>query len=225
MTTRRRRIALALTVLSVATLLIITTGLLTAAQASWRYVHFIPLEQPGRWTPVVTAAVAGLAVAGYLGLRNRTAAKAVVSVGATAALMAMCVGAAANVGSVLADDAAQAPAVRVAATADGHLQLVAHVAGSRQYRLRTTGLFGREGRTDVACTVNEWETERPDLEASRGRPRVVMMPAVKVASARFPDAKHVELSMTDGHTWTVQVDGVNPDRTLDWCGKRSSEPS
>ena len=220
----RRWAALVLTALSAAALVTVSAGLLTASVAPWRFVLFIPFERPAGWVPVAVAAVAGLATAGWLGLRDPAARRAVTGVGTAAVLLTMCAGAAANVGSVLAGDPAQAPVKRVAATPGGGLELVAHLADQRHYRLRTTGPFGREGTTDVACTAHQSEQERADVEAPPDGTHPPMMPAVRVDSARFTDATHLELTTTDGRTWKVRVDGVNPDRSLDWCGRRSDEP-
>ncbi|MEU0559915.1 hypothetical protein [Dactylosporangium sp. NPDC006015] len=219
----RRWGAIALTVLSVATLVTVSAGLLTASVAPWRFVRFIPFERPAGWIPVAVTAVAGLVAAGWLGLRTPAVRRAVTGFGTVAVLLTVCAGAAANVGSVLAGDPAQAPAKLVAATGDG-LELVAHLADQRHYRLRTTGPFAREGTTDVACTAHQSEQERPDVEAPPDNTHPPMMPAVRVESARFPDPTHLELTTTDGRTWTVRINGVNPDRTLDWCGRRSDEP-
>ncbi|MGI5181011.1 hypothetical protein ACQEVZ_32340 [Dactylosporangium sp. CA-152071] len=219
----RRWGAIALTVLSVATLVTVSAGLLTASVAPWRFVRFIPFERPTGWIPVAVTAVAGLVAAGWLGLRTPAVRRAVTGFGTVAVLLTVCAGAAANVGSVLAGDPAQAPAKLVAATGDG-LELVAHLADQRHYRLRTTGPFAREGTTDVACTAHQSEQERPDVEAPPDNTHPPMMPAVRVESARFPDPTHLELTTTDGRTWTIRINGVNPDRTLDWCGRRSDEP-
>ncbi|WP_344501567.1 hypothetical protein [Dactylosporangium maewongense] len=219
----RRWGAIALTVLSVAALVTVSAGLLTASVAPWRFVRFIPFERPAGWIPVAVTAVAGLVAAGWLGLRTPAVRRAVTGFGTVAVLLTVCAGAAANVGSVLAGDPAQAPAKLVAATGDG-LELVAHLADQRHYRLRTTGPFAREGTTDVACTAHQSEQERPDVEAPPDNTHPPMMPAVRVESARFPDPTHLELTTTDGRTWTIRINGVNPDRTLDWCGRRSDEP-
>ncbi|MEV4138217.1 hypothetical protein AB0J72_39360 [Dactylosporangium sp. NPDC049742] len=220
--TVRRWCAVALTTLSVATLVTISAGLLTASVAPWRFVRFIPFERPAGWIPVAVTAVAGLVAAGWLGLRTPAVRRAVTGFGTVAVLLTLCAGAAANVGSVLAGDPAQAPAKLVATT--GGLELVAHLADQRHYRLRTTGPFAREGTTDVACTAHQSEQERADVEAPPDGTHPPMMPAVRVESARFPDPTHLELTTTDGRTWTVRINGVNPDRTLDWCGRRSDEP-
>ncbi|MET7417519.1 hypothetical protein [Dactylosporangium sp. NPDC005555] len=219
----RRWTALVLTVLGGLTLVVVATGLLTVGLASWRFVHFIPLERPGRWAPVALAAVAALTVAAHLGLRNRVAARAAVTVGTVAALFALCDGAIANVGSSVDPDPVHATGTRVAASTGGR-ELVVHNDGLLHYRLRTTGLFGRESRKDVACTARAGARTRPEYDALITGYGAREIPAIKVNSARFADATHLEFAMTDGRTWTVAIDGIEADRMLNWCGGRSAEP-
>jgi hypothetical protein len=209
----RRRAALAIAVPSVATLVIVAAGLWVVTYTSWRFVGFVPLELPARWTPTVAAAFAGLAAAALLGLRNRTAAKAAAGLSTIVLFFTGCVGAAANIVSALDRDAVHSGTTVVATAPGGDLQLVLHFANSRHYRLRTTGWLGREGQTDVACTSGS-----AFISEARGGSGLEDTPTVQAASARFTDATHLSLVTTDGRTWTVTIDDVNPDRTLDLCG-------
>ncbi|MEV4509565.1 hypothetical protein AB0K00_11470 [Dactylosporangium sp. NPDC049525] len=232
----RRRVALALTVLATAALATVATGLWTASRTSWRFVAFVPLELPVRWMTVVAAALAVIGGAALLGLRHRPLARVVMVINTVVALFTICLGAAENVVRDGIGEPGAHPgrtaATLVTRSPGGGLSLVVHDtynrypgAAQRHYRLRTTGWPGREGRTDVACTDGGADPNRvngrsPAQDSSPARD----IPAVRVASARFTDANRLELAMTDGRTWTVRIDDVNPDRTLDWCGKASDQP-
>ncbi|MFC5006932.1 hypothetical protein ACFPIJ_55120 [Dactylosporangium cerinum] len=208
----RRRAALTLVVLSVATLVIVTVGLAVVRYTSWRFVGFIPMELPGRWAPTVAAAFAGLAAAALLGLRNRTAAKAAAALSTIVLFYTGCVGGAANIVAKVDRDVVHSGTTVVATAPGGDLQLVLHYAYARHYRLRTTGWLGREGQTDVVCASGS-----ATVRKSTGGSGHEDVPAVLLASARFTDATHLSLVATDGRTWTVTVNDVNPDRTINLC--------
>ncbi|GAA3202833.1 hypothetical protein ACFO1B_07245 [Dactylosporangium siamense] len=208
----RRRAALALVVLSVATLVIVIVGLSVVRYTSWRFVGFIPMELPSRWTPTVAAAFAGLAAAALLGLRNRTAAKAAAALSTIVLLFTGCVGGAANIVAKVDRDVVHTDPSLVATAPGGDLELVLHYADARHYRLRTTGWLGREGQTDVVCASGS-----NTISKSTGGSGHEDVPAVLLASVRFTDATHLSLVATDGRTWTVTVDDVNPDRTVNLC--------
>ncbi|MGI5181012.1 hypothetical protein ACQEVZ_32345 [Dactylosporangium sp. CA-152071] len=86
----------------------------------------------------------------------------------------------------------------VAESGDGRFTLVAYDRDHRHYVLRTTGPFGREGRTDVACTAPG---------------------GVQVRAVRFSDGRQVAFDTSDGLTWQVGFSpgSLRPTRILDWC--------
>ena len=169
-----------------------------------------------------------LGVAGWLGLRNRTAVKWTSATSASAVLILLCVGRfASDAADVMTSDDLTGLVVSAAKSPDGRFEIVARPRPGNvsRYRLRNTGwLLGRESQADLACTAIQ-PTRFIDVPtgSSSTRERV---PAVRVEQARFVDGSHVELRMTDGRTWTVGFDpaSLRADQYLNWCGALEKEP-
>jgi hypothetical protein len=227
-TRRTRSLALVLTILGGAVAVVTLACIGVASYAPWRFVAFIPLEQPRRSAPVVTAGVIMLGVAGWLGLQNRTAAKATTALATITAFMVLCVGSVAVVGNEI-DEIVMGELValrHVAVSLDGRFELIAQHMSSDQlhYRLRTSGrLLGREGKTDLACTA----VEPTRTDYSKHDRYSAQVPSVLVEHARFVDGSHVELRMTDdGRIWRVRFNAwsLRPERFLNWCDPVKDQP-
>ncbi|MEV4141303.1 hypothetical protein AB0J72_55200 [Dactylosporangium sp. NPDC049742] len=204
------------------TVLLTVAGLSVASYAPWRFVTFVPLEQPSRAVLVIAAGLALLGVAGWMGLANRLAAKTIAGLVALVVAMGVCVG---SVGAAMPDADHAVFHDRVAVSPDGRFELIRlSTSWQYRYRVRTRGwLFGREGNTDLACTpISSTQVDDSPNQTSQLR----YVPTVRVEQARFADDTHVELRMTDSRSWTVGFNArsLRPGRFLNWCGSTEDEP-
>ena len=227
-----RWIALVLTVLAVLVVTLTMVGTLVVTYEPWRFVAFTPFERQPRPALIIAAGMALLGVAGWLGLRNRTAVMWTSTASAGAVLMTLCVGGLADdtadvMAAVSSTDDLTGPVITVAKSPDGRFAVVARTGPGKvsRYRLRTTAWpLGRESQVDLACTATE-PTRHVDgsTGSSSTNERV---PSALLEQARFADGPHVELRMTDGRAWTVGFDAgsLRADRYLDWCDRLEQEP-
>jgi hypothetical protein len=218
-----RWVALVLTILGGATVLVTVAGLIVASYGPWRFVAFIPLEKPLRAALVIASGLAVLGVAGWVGPANRLAAKTIAGLVTLVVAMVVCAG---SLGGAMPDAGDQVGSRdRVAVSPDGRFELIKlSTSWQYRYRVRTRGwLFGREGNTDLACTpISSVQVDDSPNQTSQLR----YVPSVRVEQARFADNSRVELRMTDGRTWTVgfNAGSLRPGRFLNWCGSTEDEP-
>lgn len=219
----KRWVVLALSVIGGVTIGLTLAALGVASRGQWRFVAFIPLEPPWRAALVITAGLAMLGVAGWLGPANRLAAKTIAALVAVVAAMVVCVGGVSKAMPVAGDRVVSRD--RVAVSPDGRFELIRlRTSWQYTYRVRARArLFGREGNADLACTpIQSTQVDDSPNQTSQ----LQYVPTTRVEQARFADDSHVELRMTDGRTWTVGFNAASlrPERFLNWCGRTEDEP-